>query len=68
MTREARVATLERRRRANPNVGPPPIEFFDRMLEDKLTDAEWRRWTPWLRQHPPELSDQQVERMTKATG
>jgi len=67
MSRESRIAALERRRGADFRRGPPP-EFFDRMVNDRATAEEWARWTPWMMLNLPALSNKQVEQLAKATG
>lgn len=65
--RESRIAALERRRGTDPR-SMPPVEFFDRILAGQATETEWTRWTPWLMRNLPSLSDEQVERLARATA
>jgi hypothetical protein len=47
---KARVERLERRTFSEPS-GPPPIEYFDRLLKGSITEQDRQRWNPWLEEH-----------------
>lgn len=63
----SRVQALEAAAGTDPRQAPP-IEFFDRMLEDNATEEEWVRWMPWFMQHLRDFSDELIERAAKASG
>jgi hypothetical protein len=45
-----RIEALEKRRAVD-LAGPPPVEFFDNVINGTATRAEWAQWTPWLSQN-----------------
>lgn len=68
MNIKARIAALERERGMGPRATKPPIEFFDRVVADTVTEQELKRWAPWLIENLGTLLDKQVERLATATG
>ena len=50
MKLKTRVQRLEQRTSFQPS-GPPPIEYFDRLLNGTMTEQDRQRWSPWLQEH-----------------
>ena len=50
MKLKTRVLRLEQRTSFQPS-GPPPIEYFDRLLNGTVTEQDRQRWSPWLQEH-----------------
>jgi hypothetical protein len=50
MKLKTRIQRLEQRTFSQPN-GPPPIAYFDRLLNGTVTEQDRQRWTPWLQEH-----------------
>jgi hypothetical protein len=67
MKLKTRVQRLEQRTSFQPS-GPPPIEYFDRLLKGTVTEQDRQRWTPWLQEYllGKGVKSEDVERLERS--